>query len=69
MVAMTAVEQREKRVDDVVEEREIKLKLSQEQVIALPQAAKEIEDDWFVLLDIPTREPSFVPPGNSPTCS
>ncbi|XP_042281134.1 titin-like isoform X2 [Thunnus maccoyii] len=60
VVAITAVEQREKIVEDVVEEREVKQK--QEQVIALPKAVKEIEDDWFVLLDAPTREPSFVPP-------
>ncbi|KAM7420588.1 hypothetical protein PAMA_015018 [Pampus argenteus] len=60
MVAMTVLEQREKRVEDVIEIREINQKSSQEQVVALPQVAKEMEDDWFVLLDIPTREPSFV---------
>ncbi|CAK6960484.1 uncharacterized protein LOC128367095 [Scomber scombrus] len=60
VVAITSV--REKRGKDVVEEKEIKQKQSQEQVIALPQAVRQIEDDWFVQLDIPTRESSFVPP-------
>lgn len=62
-VAITAVERREKRVEAVVEDTEIKQVLSEKQVVALPQAVREIEDDWFVLLDVPTREPSFVPPG------
>lgn len=27
------------------------------------QGVREIEDDWFVLLDVPIRAPSYVPPG------
>ncbi|KAI3360936.1 hypothetical protein L3Q82_013144, partial [Scortum barcoo] len=62
VVEVTAIEQREKRVEAVVEDTEIKRVPSEKQVVALPQAVREIEDDWFVLLDVPTREPSFVPP-------
>ncbi|XP_039662860.1 titin-like isoform X2 [Perca fluviatilis] len=61
LVEITTIEQREKRVEILAEDREIKV-LSEKQVIALPQAVREIEDDWFVLLDVPTREPSYVPP-------
>ncbi len=63
LVEITAVEQREKRVEVVVEDTEIKQVLIEKQVIALPQAVREIEDDWFVLLDVPTRRPAFVPAG------
>lgn len=63
LVEITAVDRREKRVEVVVEDTDIKRVLSEKQVVALPQAVREIEDDWFVLLDVPTREPSFVPPG------
>lgn len=63
LVEITPVERREKRVEIVVEDLEIKQVLSEKQVAALPQAMRELEDDWFVLLDVPTREPSFVPPG------
>lgn len=64
-IEMTAVEQREKRVEVVVEDTEIKQELSEMQVVTLSQAAKEIEDDWFVLLDVPIREPSSVPAGTA----
>lgn len=47
----------------VVATTEIKKDLSEKQEVVLPQAVREIEDDWFVLLDVVTREPSFVPPG------
>lgn len=63
LVEITAVDRREKRVEVVIEDTDIKRVLSEKQVVALPQAVREIEDDWFVLLDVPTREPSFVPPG------
>ncbi|XP_029307448.1 uncharacterized protein LOC115021278 isoform X4 [Cottoperca gobio] len=57
LVEITTIERREKRVMVVVEDSEINQVLSEKQV-ALPQ----IEDDWFVLLDVSTREPSYVPP-------
>ncbi|XP_041798225.1 uncharacterized protein LOC121610272 isoform X2 [Chelmon rostratus] len=61
-VEMTTVERREKRMEFVVEDTEMKQELREKHVVAVPQAVREIDDDWFVLLDAPTREPSFVPP-------
>ncbi|XP_018543491.2 uncharacterized protein LOC108890900 isoform X4 [Lates calcarifer] len=62
VIEVATIEQREKRVEFVVEDREIKQELIEKPVVAPPQAVREIEDDWFVLLDVPVREPSFVPP-------
>ncbi|XP_039973220.1 uncharacterized protein LOC120783904 isoform X3 [Xiphias gladius] len=62
LTEVATIEQREERVEVVVEDAEIKQELSEKQVEALPQALKEIEDDWFMLLDVTIREPSFVPP-------
>lgn len=62
-VEMTTVERREKRVEAVVEDAEMKQVLREKQVVVLPQAEREIEDDWYVLPDVPTRKSSFVPPG------
>lgn len=62
LVEMTTVERREKRVEAVVDDAEMKQVLREKQVV-LPQAEREIEDDWYVLLDVPTRKSSFVPPG------
>ncbi|XP_022617645.1 uncharacterized protein LOC111234028 isoform X1 [Seriola dumerili] len=62
VIQVATTEQREKRVEVVVEDAEIKQKLSEKREVALPQAVREIEDDWFMLLDRPIREPSFVPP-------
>lgn len=56
VVEMTAVEQREKRVEVVMKDTEIKQELSDKQVVTPPQAVKDIGDDWFVLLDV--RDPS-----------
>ncbi|XP_028436501.1 titin-like isoform X5 [Perca flavescens] len=61
LVERTTIERREKRVEIMAEDREIKV-LSETQVVALPQAVREIEDDWLVMLDVPTRDPSYVPP-------
>lgn len=63
LVETTTIERIEKRVEVVVATTEIKKYLSEKQEVVLPQAVREIEDDWFVLLDVATREPSFVPPG------
>lgn len=62
VVEITTIEQREERVKVVVDTK-IDQVLDVKQVVALPPAVREIEDDWFVLLDVPTREPSYVPPG------
>ncbi|XP_026148920.1 uncharacterized protein LOC113122119 isoform X2 [Mastacembelus armatus] len=60
-VVITVVEQREKRAE-VVGDTGIKRELSEKRAVALPQARTQIEDDWFVLLDVPIREAAFVPP-------
>ncbi|XP_056237233.1 titin-like isoform X5 [Seriola aureovittata] len=62
VIQVATTEQREKKVEVVVEDAEIKQRLSEKREVALPQAVREIEDDWFMLLDRPVREPSFVPP-------
>ncbi|KAM9852266.1 uncharacterized protein ACBR49_005367 isoform 2-T2 [Aulostomus maculatus] len=61
VVEETAVEQQEKQAAVVVVE-ESQIKEKQEEFIALPQARKEIQDDWYLRLDVPRRELSFVPP-------
>ncbi|XP_054478342.1 LOW QUALITY PROTEIN: uncharacterized protein LOC129110178 [Anoplopoma fimbria] len=62
LAGITADEEGEQRVEIMAADTEIKQVLSEKQVVTLPQAVREIEDDWFVLLDVPTREPSYVPP-------
>ncbi|XP_030605420.1 titin-like isoform X3 [Archocentrus centrarchus] len=57
LIEGTAVEQKERRVDLLVEDA--KQMLTEKQVVA--QTVRE-RDDWFLLLDVPVREPSFVPP-------
>lgn len=36
----------------------------QQEVVVLP-SERNIEDDWFLLLDVAPRETSYVPPGTS----
>ena len=55
LVKITAIERSEKKV--VVEE--IKQVFAEKQVVALPPAVREVEDDWFVLLDVAARETSY----------
>ncbi|KAK5892508.1 hypothetical protein CesoFtcFv8_012878 [Champsocephalus esox] len=55
LVKITTIERSENKV--VVEE--IKQVLGEKQVVALPQAVREVEDDWFVLLDVAARETSY----------
>lgn len=62
---MTALEQRERRVDILVEGADAKQMLPEREGVALLQDVKEREDDWFVLLDVPIRQPSFVAPGRA----
>ncbi|KAG7475563.1 titin isoform X12 [Solea senegalensis] len=61
LTEITAIEQRDKRVEILEEDTEMKEQWS-EQTVALPQAEREIDDDWFVLLDVSIRETRFVPP-------
>nr|XP_046256671.1 uncharacterized protein LOC124065372 isoform X14 [Scatophagus argus] len=62
LVEVTTVERREEAVEVVVEDTDMKQVQSEQKVDVLPQGVREIEDDWFVLLDVSPREPSFVPP-------
>ncbi|XP_068614416.1 uncharacterized protein [Brachionichthys hirsutus] len=61
-VGTTAAARKEKRVDVVVEDREMKQKQGEKEVAFLSLAAREIEDEWFALLDVAPRETSCVPP-------
>lgn len=63
VVEITADERRERRSEVVVEEVEETKAQSEKQVVTLPQTVRQITDDWFELLERPTREPSYVPPG------
>ncbi|XP_019728383.1 uncharacterized protein LOC109517586 isoform X5 [Hippocampus comes] len=56
------VEMRDDPVDVLIKETEIKEDLSQNEVTMLSPSFREIDDDWFLLLDVPTRELQFVPP-------
>ncbi|XP_077384180.1 uncharacterized protein LOC144022882 isoform X2 [Festucalex cinctus] len=47
--------------DVVVKETEMKEDLRQNEV-TMSASQREIDDDWFLLLDVPTRETQFVPP-------
>ncbi|XP_067366244.1 uncharacterized protein [Channa argus] len=62
LIEMTAVEQRVKTVELGEEDTNIKPELSDRKVVVLLQSVKEMEDDWFVLLDVPIKETSLMPP-------
>lgn len=67
VVELTTVEQREERRVTVMEEER-----RQEEVILPPQPSREMDDDWFVQLDVVPRETSYIPPGtpyNSRLCA
>ncbi|XP_012780117.2 uncharacterized protein LOC101474537 isoform X7 [Maylandia zebra] len=64
LIEVTALEQRERRVDILVEGADAKQMLPEREGVALLQDVKEREDDWFVLLDVPIRQPSFVAPAS-----
>lgn len=49
----------------MVEGADAKQMLPEREGVALLQDVKEREDDWFVLLDVPIRQPSFVAPGRA----
>lgn len=57
VVKMKTTKQEEKRTEAVIDSTKL------EQVLFLPQTEREIEDVWFVLLDVPNRESLFVPSG------
>lgn len=62
-VVTTSVEWREEIVEVVAQDAEMKQVQREKQVVVLPQAERRVEDVWFRLFDLPTREPTFVPPG------
>ncbi|XP_031667829.1 titin isoform X2 [Oncorhynchus kisutch] len=57
VVELTTVEQREERRVTVMQEER-----RQEEVILPPQPSREMDDDWFVQLDVVPRETSYIPP-------
>lgn len=62
LIEIATVELRGKRSEVVVDNTDVK-QVPGEKQVALPQAGKPREDDWFGLLDVPIREPAFVPQG------
>ncbi|XP_034030936.1 uncharacterized protein LOC117514535 [Thalassophryne amazonica] len=56
--SLIEVEERENRMEVV----KIELEPSQKKVMFQPQPVTGRDDDWFVLLDVPSRKPSFVQP-------
>lgn len=59
-------------VDEVTREKQIEMMVvedtgvqSQKQVLAQPQSMKQMEDNWFILLEVPLRISSYVPPGTT----
>ncbi|XP_039885469.1 uncharacterized protein LOC120732150 isoform X7 [Simochromis diagramma] len=64
LIEVTALEQRERRFDILVEGADAKQMLPEREGVALLQDVKEREDDWCVLLDVPIRQPSFVAPAS-----
>uniref|UniRef100_UPI001EAE9A93 LOW QUALITY PROTEIN: titin-like n=1 Tax=Oncorhynchus gorbuscha TaxID=8017 RepID=UPI001EAE9A93 len=57
VVELTTVEQREERRVTVMQEER-----RQEEVLLPPQPSREMDDDWFVQLDVVPRETSYIPP-------
>ncbi|XP_064802866.1 titin-like isoform X6 [Oncorhynchus masou masou] len=57
VVELTTVEQREERRVTVMQEEQ-----RQEEIILPPQPSREMDDDWFVQLDVVPRETSYIPP-------
>lgn len=54
---MKTTQQEEKRIEAVIDRTKL------EQILFFPKTEREIEDIWFVLLDVPNREFILVPPG------
>ncbi|XP_061144297.1 uncharacterized protein LOC133160560 isoform X2 [Syngnathus typhle] len=46
----------------VIEEPKINEDLSVNEVTKMSRGGREIDDDWFLLLDVVSKEPQFVPP-------
>nr|XP_057940697.1 uncharacterized protein LOC131137133 isoform X3 [Doryrhamphus excisus] len=60
---MTELEPKDKPAEvAVVEETGMKDDLSLREVTMMSRGITEIEDDWFLLLDVPTRVIQFIPP-------
>nr|XP_023996154.1 uncharacterized protein LOC112073002 [Salvelinus alpinus]XP_023996155.1 uncharacterized protein LOC112073002 [Salvelinus alpinus] len=60
VVELTTVEQREERRVTVMEEKQEERR--QEEVLLPPQPSREMDEDWFVQLDVVPRETSYIPP-------
>ncbi|XP_068180211.1 uncharacterized protein [Antennarius striatus] len=59
-VEVTTTARKEKRVDVVVEDTDIKQVSGEKEVVIPSLSVREIEDEWFVLLDVVPRETSYV---------
>lgn len=55
----------ELRLETVAEEAERKLSPRKQQEVVAQQSERNMEDDWFLLLEGVPRGPSYTPPGSS----
>ncbi|KAL6109075.1 uncharacterized protein ACO6RY_12286 [Pungitius sinensis] len=62
VVTLTVEQEGEDTVGIEAADAEMEGVLSEGQAAALPVGVRERDDDWFVLLDPPAREPTYVPP-------
>lgn len=62
-VKVRAVEQLQETLAEEAERKPPVIQMEQQE--AMLQFKKNIQDDWFLLLDVPTREASFAPPGTN----
>lgn len=63
VVPLTAGQEGEDRVGIEAADAELEGALIEARVVALPVGVRERDDVWFVLLDVPERTPTYVPPG------
>lgn len=64
LVNVIAIEQLQETLAEEAE-RKPPVIWKEQQEVALVKSKRNIEDDWFLLLDVPTRKPSFAPPGSN----
>ncbi|XP_062421474.1 uncharacterized protein LOC119198074 isoform X3 [Pungitius pungitius] len=62
VVTLTVDQEGEDTVGIEAADAEMEGVLSEGQAAALPVGVRDRDDDWFVLLDPPAREPTYVPP-------
>lgn len=62
LVKVRAIEQLQDTLEEEAERKPPVIEKEQQEVVVL-QSKRNTEDDWFLLLDVPTREASFTSPG------